>query len=62
MFETNKEESKKKLKFKDLPVHLQNKYKNSPIFEKENAFPTKKLNFDLQKLQSRKAEKQKTIE
>ena len=48
--------------FKDLPPHLKHKYKNSPLFEKENAFPTKKLNFDPAKLQSRKAEKQKTLE
>lgn len=57
-----KEESKKKIKFRDLPIHLQQKYKNSPIFEKENLEAGKRLDFDIHRLHVRKAEKQKTIE
>lgn len=47
---------------KDLPIHLQQKYKNSPVFEKENINAHKKLKFDLHKLHARRAQKQKTIE
>jgi hypothetical protein len=58
----DKEEQKKKLRYCDLPIHLQRKYKNSPIFEKENAQTKKRFDFDLQKLKVRQAEKEKTIE
>ena len=40
-----------KIKLKDLPPHLQRKYKNSILFEKENLQQkAKKYYFDLDKL------------
>lgn len=50
------------MRYKDLPAHLQKKYKNSIIFEKENQLSDSKFEFNLQKLKERKAEKEKTIE
>ncbi len=44
------ESIKKSIQFKDLPPHLQLKYKNSILFEKENIGNNKKYNFDIQKI------------
>ena len=51
----NKEEPKKKIKYNQLPVHLQKKYKNSPLFAKENLDNRAKFDFDVHKLKARKA-------
>ncbi len=40
----------KNIQFKDLPPHLQRKYKNSILFDKENIGKAKKYNFDIQKI------------
>lgn len=52
-----KEEMKKLPKFEELPKHLQRKYKNSIIFEKENKVTSKALKFDAEKLRQRKIDK-----
>ena len=44
------ESTKKNIQLKDLPPHLQRKYKNSILFEKENIGKAKKYNFDIQKI------------
>jgi hypothetical protein len=49
------------MRLRDLPVHLQRKYKNSVLFEKEST-KEGKLEFSLQRLRERRAEKEKTIE
>lgn len=58
----NKEDEKKIIRYRDLPPHLQRKYKNSPIFAKQSRECVKKFDFDLEKLRARQAEKQKTME
>ena len=50
------------IKFKELPPHLQKKYKNSVVFLKENQHPERKFEFNMSKLKERKAEKEKTME
>ena len=57
-----KEETKKKILLKDMPAHLQRKYKHSPLFEKETSQNHKRFDFDMQKLKARQAQKEKTIE
>ena len=56
-----KDKEKDKVCFQDLPKALQQKYKNSIVFENE---PTrrKKFEFDAQKIKQRKIDKEKTIE
>ena len=53
----SKEGHHKKLVLKELPIHLQKKYKHSPIFEKENSQQSKLFDFDMQKLKLRQAQK-----
>lgn len=50
------------MRWKDLPPHLQKKYKNSIIFERERRGAEGNFEFNLQKLKERKAQKEKTIE
>jgi hypothetical protein len=47
--------------FSELPKHLQQKYKNSIIFQKENRVQRAQFKFDVQKLKQRKIDKEKTI-
>ena len=56
-----KEKENQKIKYKDLPRCLQQKYKNSIIFEDETC-ARKKFVFDAQQIKQRKIDKEKTIE
>ena len=56
-----KEKEKQRIRYKDLPKVLQQKYKNSVIFE-DDICARKKFEFDPQKIKQRKIDKEKTIE
>ena len=56
-----KEKEKQRIRYKDLPKVLQQKYKNSVLFE-DDTCTKKKFEFDPQKIKQRKIDKEKTIE
>lgn len=58
----SKEGQAQPLRLKDLPKKLQQKYRNSIVFEKENKCAFKKFEFDAEKLKKRKIDKEKTLE